>query len=341
MRVFGSLFSLLLCLVGWLTQGVALAQPALTPTAAPEQAATGIERWLMRLHEAPGTCAYIGTFVVTTANDMSTSRIWHVGKGDRQMERVESLTGTARTTFRRNDEVVTFLPGSRTVIHETREALGLFPNLLNRADAAVSHFYRLRSVGQGRVAGLDADIVLLMPVDPLRFGYQIWTEQKTGLMVKLQTLDPVGKVLEQAAFSELQLDAPVAMAKLAALMDNTQGYRVISPTLVKTTAEAEGWLLAAPVPGFAPVRCYKRLEGASSAANSPLQCVYSDGLASVSLFIEPFDPQRHGRLQAHHLVSMGATSLRVRQLGSWWLTAVGEVPPQTLAAFIQALERKR
>ncbi|MCB8746675.1 MucB/RseB C-terminal domain-containing protein [Rhodoferax sp. U2-2l] len=335
------LVSLVLCVSGWLAHGSVWAQPAPAPTPESSDETTGVARWLMRLHEAPRARAYMGTFVVTTGSDMSTSRIWHVGNGDRQMERVESLTGTARTTFRRNDEVVTFLPGSRTVIHETREALGLFPNLLNRADAAVSHFYRLRSVGQGRVAGFEADIVQLMPLDLLRFGYQIWTEQKTGLMVKLQTLDPVGNVLEQAAFSELQLDAPVAMAKLTALMDNTQGYRVISPTLVKTTAEAEGWLMATPVPGFAPVRCYKRLEGGASAANPPLQCVYSDGLASVSLFIELFDPQRHGRLQSHHLVSMGATSLRMRQLGSWWVTAVGEVPPQTLAAFVQALERKR
>ena len=299
----------------------------------------------MRLHDAPRACAYIGTFVVTTGSEMSTSRIWHVGNGERQMARVESLTGTARTTFRRNDEVVTFLPDSRTVVHETREALGLFPNLLNRADASVTRFYRLRMVGNGRVAGLEADIVQLLPIDPLRFGYQIWTERKTGLMVKLQTLDPAGQVLEQAAFSELRLDAPVVMAKLKAMMDNTQGYQVISPTLVKTTVEDEGWVLGTPVPGFAPVRCYKRIEGGASAdnqvANAPLQCVFSDGLASVSLFIEPFDPQRHGHLLAHNLMSMGATSVRMRQLGAWWLTAVGEVPPQTLAAFVQALERKR
>ena len=331
----------LLCLAGWLAQGSALAQPVPAQPADTQTTATGIERWLMRLHDAPRACAYIGTFVVTTGSDMSTSRIWHVGNGERQMARVESLTGTARTTFRRNDEVVTFLPDSRTVVHETREALGLFPNLLNRADASVTRFYRLRMVGQGRVAGMEADIVQLLPIDPLRFGYQIWTERKTGLMVKLQTLDPLGNVLEQAAFSELQLDAPVVMAKLKAMMDNTQGFQVISPTLVKTTVEDEGWLLGTPVPGFTPVRCYKRIESGTSAANAPLQCVFSDGLASVSLFIEPFDPQRHGRLLAHNLVSMGATSVRVRQLGAWWVTAVGEVPPQTLATFVQALERKR
>ena len=327
------------CSLAALAHGGLAAQPESTPGT--EASATGLEHWLIRLHEAPRNRAYKGTFVVTAGSDMSSARIWHVDDGERQMERVESLTGTARTTFRRNDEVVTFLPASRTVVHETREALGQFPNLLKKADASVTQFYRLRTVGQGRVAGLDADIVQLLPVDTLRLGYQIWTEKQTGLMLKLQTLDPSGKVLEQAAFSELQLGAPVNMAKLKAMMDNTQGYRVISPRLVKTTAQDEGWVLSAAVPGFAPMRCYRRMEGSAEPGYSALQCVFSDGLASVSLFVEPFEPSRHARMLSGHPQSLGATSLRLRQLGPWCLTAVGEVPPQTLTLFMQSFEKKR
>jgi sigma-E factor negative regulatory protein RseB len=303
-------------------------------------AATGIERWLLRLHEAPSACAYIGTYVVTAGNDMSSSRIWHVGDGQHQMERMESLTGTPRTTFRLNDEAVTFFPDRRIVVHETREALGLFPNLLNRADASVTRLYRLRTVGQGRVAGLDADVAQLLPIDKLRYGYQIWTDQKNGMMIKLQTLDASGNVLEQAAFSELELDAPVTIVKLKTMMNDTKGYRVVRPHLRQTTADQEGWRLSTTVPGFSPVGCYKRLEGDGSTAKTILQCVFTDGLAAVSLFVEPFDASRHTRMLKHSQISIGATSVRVRQLADWWLTAVGEVPPQTLATFVQALERK-
>ncbi len=327
----------LILLLGLLTQFGALAQSAGVNSPV---AATGIERWLMRLHEASRTSVYIGTFVVTAGNDMSSSRIWHVGDDHRQMERVESLTGAPRTTFRLNDEVVTFWPNKRTVVHETREALGLFPSLLTHADAAVTRLYRLRQVGQGRVAGLEADIAQLVPIDSFRYAYQVWTDQKTGMMIKLQTLDANGNVLEQAAFSELELDAPVAMVKLKTMMDDTKGYRVVRPHLVRTTADQEGWFFATTVPGFTPVRCYKRLDGDDNTTKSILQCVYTDGLASVSLFVEPFDPSRHTRMPPHNQMSIGATSLRVRKLDNWWLTAVGEVPPQTLAAFVQSMERK-
>lgn len=326
--------------LGWFAHAEVWAQPVQELVVNPSVAATGIERWLLRLHDAPRASAYIGTFVVTAGNDMSSSRIWHVGKGHFQMERVESLTGRPRTTFRFNDEVVTFWPDSRTVVHETREALGLFPNLLNRADASVTRLYRLRMVGQGRVAGLEADIAQLLPMDTLRYGYQIWTDQKTGMMIKLQTLDASGNVLEQAAFSELELEAPVTMPRLKSMMDDTKGYRVVRPHLLQTTVDQEGWALSTTVPGFALVHCYKHLDGEDHKAKATLQCVFTDGLASVSLFVEPYDASRHVSMPTHKQMSIGATSLRVRQLANWWLTAVGEVPPQTLATFVQALERK-
>lgn len=295
----------------------------------------------MRLQDTTQPRAYMGTFVVNAGNLMSTSRIWHVCDGKQQIERVDALTGAPRSTFRHNDSVVTFFPDSQTVVHETRESLGLFPHLLQRSDAAVSHFYRLNALGHARVAGLQTDVVELTPVDSLRFGYRIWTDHQTGLIVQLQTLDASKKILEQAAFSELQFNAPLAFDKLKLLMDNTQGYQVHNLKLHKTTVEQEGWTLDPAVPGFVPVRCYRRADADAAAGGGSLQCIFSDGLASVSLFIEPYDRKRHVPVAAHEALSMGATHLRVRQLEGWWLTAVGEVPEPTLTGFLQALERKK
>nr|MDP2191955.1 MucB/RseB C-terminal domain-containing protein [Rhodoferax sp.] len=299
-----------------------------------------VSDWLMRTHEASRRRAYIGTFVVSAGDTLSSARIWHVCDGEQQMERVESLTGAPRSTFRRNDQVLTFLPESRVVVAEKRESLGLFPNLLKSNDSSIAQFYRIKAAGSERVAGFEADVVQLWPEDSLRFGYRVWTEKKTGLVVKLQTLDGAGQVLEQAAFSELQLDAPVSMAKLTQMMDNTKGYQIEKPAMVKTTAAAEGWVLKKTVPGFKPMSCYKRPVGAGADARheNTLQWIFSDGLASVSLFVEAFDARRHGQSGS---MAMGATHTLTRRIGDWWLTAVGEVPAQTLTAFAQGLEREK
>ena len=302
--------------------------------------------WLMRLHAASlKSRAYIGTFVVTAGGNMSSARIWHVCEGDQQVERVENLTGLARATFRHNKQVVTFLPDARVAKAEKRESLGLFPELLKANAGSIPEFYQARVVGSDRVAGLDAEVVQLQPKDALRFGYRVWTEKKTDLVVKLQTLDGAGRVIEQSAFSELQLDAPVRMDKLVQMMANTDGYRMENSELVKTTAQAEGWSLRAAIPGFAPLNCYMRPPTvATPAAASTMQWVFSDGLATVSLFVEPYDRQRH---MQESVASVGATQTLMRKLddpGSgreWWLTAVGEVPSGTLKAFAASLERKK
>ena len=307
-----------------------------------------ISEWLARMHEAARRRAYVGTFVVTSGTSMSSAKIWHVCDGDQQMERVETLTGAPRSTFRRNDQVITFNADSKTALAEKRESLGLFPNLLKSGDSAIGQFYAARQVGSERVAGFDADVVQLAPKDGLRYGYRVWSEKKSGLVVKLQTVNAQGQVLEQAAFSDLQLDAPVSMAKLAQMMGNTEGYKVEKPDLVKTTALAEGWVLKNAVPGFKPMSCFKRgvAVAESASAESTLQWIFSDGLASVSVFVEAFDRQRHVQ---EGLLSMGATQMLTRRFndkmndkaGGWWLTVVGEAPAQTLMIFVQGLERQR
>jgi sigma-E factor negative regulatory protein RseB len=309
-------------------------------TAHAGQAGTGDEKgertiseWLTRMHEASRKRSYVGTFVVSSSNGgMSSARIWHACDGPRQVDRVETLTGPARQTFRRDDEVLTFVPESRTVKSERRESFGIFPEPLNPSETAIPEFYAARRLGSDRVAGYDADVVSVTPKDAMRFGYRIWSEKKSGLVVKLQTLDEQGNVLEQAAFSELQLDAPVRVSKLTQMMAVPEGWRVEKPDALKTTAAAEGWSLKAQVPGFKPMSCYKR------PAEGVLQWIFSDGLASVSLFVEGFDARRH---QQEGVFSSGATNTLTRRVQDWWVTAVGEVPAQTLKAFALSLERKR
>jgi len=318
-----------------------LAVPA--KSVAQTAADTPLNAWLMRVHEASRQRAYSGTFVVSAGGNMASAKIWHVCDGNQQMERVETLTGTPRSTFRRNDQVVTFFPDSKVAVAERRESLGLFPNLLKSNDSAIGDFYQLRQQPGERIAGFDAEVVHLVPKDPFRYGYRVWSERRTGLVIQLQTLDLEGRVLEQAAFSELQLDSPVSMGKLTQMMEHTEGYRVERTDLQKTTAGAQGWVLRKAVTGFKPMGCYLRpigvLAGSAGQSGTAMQWVFSDGLAMVSLFVEAYDSRRHAREGATELG--GATHTLTRRVSDWWVTAVGEVPLSTLNAFAQGLERKK
>jgi sigma-E factor negative regulatory protein RseB len=331
--------------------GVASSAHAQVPAGVPNEPVLSINDWLLRMHDAAmKKRSYVGTLVQSSPNNISSARIWHTCDGAQQMERVETLTGAPRSTFRHNDKLVTFMPEIKLVRVEKREQVGGFPEVLKPGVGSIPEFYAVKALGSERIAGLEADVVRLVPKDTLRFGYRIWTEKKTSLVLKLQTLDATGAVLEQAAFSELQLDAPVKMEKLMQMMAATEGYKVDQAAITKTTATAEGWLMKLPVAGFKSLSCYKRAGsgqghasvGGSSAgasqSDATFQWLFSDGLATVSLFVEDFDKTRHTQ---EGMIASGATHTLLKRMNEYWLTAVGEVPPQTLKSFAQSLERQR
>ena len=300
-----------------------------------------VMQWIERVQSAPCRHAYTGTFVVLSASGaMSTSKIWHACDERHRLERVESLSGHRRTVFRRNDEVRTFSQDTRTVRTDRRDTATTFPRVAWVEGTAVAQYYAATRLGQDRVAGYLADVVWFKPLDNLRFGYRLWSEVDTGLVVKLQTLAPDGKVLENAAFSELDLRAPIEPEQIARQMDMTDGFREVIARVTKTSAQAEGWALRQPVAGFVPVSCHQRTMVVADAPSKVLQCLYSDGMTSVSLFVEPFDPQRHP--DKAHAASMGATHILGQRLNPDALvTAVGEVPMHTLKLFAGQFQRIR
>lgn len=309
----------------------------------PTRGDVAVNAWLQRLHGASKHRAYTGTFVVSANGHLVSARIWHVCDGTQQVERIESLTGLPRSIYRRDDQVMTFFPQTKVAVAERRDSLGLFPQLLQSGDADIGASYQLKNMGVGRIAGFDTDVVHLLPKDQWRYGYRIWSEKKTGLLMQLQTVDFHGRVLEQAAFSDLQLDAPVSKDKLSEMMGQTEGFRVDRLDVQKTTAEAQGWAMPKMLAGFKPVGCFNRTLGPASGTlaveHKPLQWMFSDGVATVSLFIESFENSRHVR---EGVTDMGgATHVVSRRLQQWWVTAVGEVPPETLNAFVQGLERRK
>lgn len=310
-----------------------------TALASHAQTNRSVQDWLSSMHLAAQSRSYVGTFVVSSNQGMSTARIWHACDGQQQMERVEALSGAPRTTLRHNDKVVVFSPQERVAIMDRRENLGLFATLLQ--SHSIPEHYAAKLAQSERVAGLDTQVIELAAKDPWRFSHKVWIDKDSGLVIKVQTLEPQGQVLEESAFSEIQVNAPVKMENIARLMrestDEARGIRVVRPELVKADASALGWSLRQSVPGFKTVGCYQRGPARADQA-SAMQWVFSDGLASLSIFAQPYDSRKHG---VEMMARFGATYTYGRRLDNWWLTFMGEVPMTTLKAFSDALERRK
>ena len=216
-----------------------------------------------------------------------------------------------------------------------------FPALSSLTGGRALEHYDLRDVGRDRIAGHEAEVLMLKPRDKHRFAQRLWADRETGLMLRNDVLGPNGDVLESSAFTDVQLGVRPQPELVLRAMKKLDGYRVVRPQSDRTMLETEGWSMSKAVPGFQLISCTRRLldAAADGAPTSPvLQAVYSDGLAHVSVFIEPYDAQRHKQAMG---TSLGATHTLMNRKGEWWITVVGEVPLATVQQFEALLERKR
>ena len=300
--------------------------------------ASEARRWLARIHLAAHERNYQGTLVFNTEGALSSARVAHFDQGTQSYERVELLDGRMQQIYRHNDRVHTLWPRSRLAVIEERDPQQASLRAVIEPRAELS--YELREQGIEHVAGREAQILRLDPRDGYRFAQRLWIDTRSGLVLRADVLGPRQQVLESSAFSQVDIDVKPQPKSVLQPMKQLDGYRQVRPLQVATQLQTEGWTLNAPPPGFELSSCARRaLDPAQGAqAASVLQAVYSDGLTHVSLFIEPIDrvPQRQP-LQTQ----VGATHTLMRAHGAeWWITVMGDVPPQTLKRFHQALERR-
>jgi sigma-E factor negative regulatory protein RseB len=308
----------------------------------PAAQAKDVRGWLMRIHDAASRRNFQGTFVVSGGGNVASARMAHFCEGPNQYERIESLDGKARNVFRHNDVVHTVWPASRVAVVEQRDLLTSFPALLQAGADNVGDWYELRQQEDERVAGHAANVLLVRAKDAHRYGYRLWSDKASGLLLRADVLSARGEVLETSAFSDISIGVRPQPESVLHAMNRLDGYRVLRPVMTATSLEAEGWAMRQVAPGFRQVRCVNRDMAdagdvaVTGGAQRVLQAIFADGMTYVSLFIEPYKDV-HRPLHA----AVGATQTLSMRQGDWWITVIGDVPVATLQLFASALERKK
>ena len=334
--------------LGVLMAVLLLAAPTPPAVAGPPGQSLDAQAWLARIQAAARERNYQGTMVFSAGEVVASSRVAHYCVGEHTFERIEALDGQMQRVYRHNDTVHSVWPQARLMSIEQRDPVTANPVLPNIEPRLHEH-YDLRALGPDRIAGRQAQVLVLKPRDELRFKQRIWVDHDTGLMLRSDVLGPQGAVLESSAFSDVEIGVRPARESVTAPMKKKfDGFRVVSVAPpVRTRLEAEGWTLARLPAGFYLVGCVRRavdpLQPAvatAGAGGTPiLQAVYSDGLARVSIFIEPLDAA--GRTRQALMTQLGATHTLMKSHGErWWVTVMGDVPAATLKAFSAALERR-
>lgn len=317
----------------------AQAESADAANAADKQEAQAL---LKKIQSAAQKLNYSGTFVYQQANQIRTSRITHVLEGRNEVEKLEILDGQPREYIRRNEDVTCYMPETRTKIVEKRVTQDGFPAILAALPADLTDYYNVKMGETGRVAGFDCQAVLLEPKDNMRYGYKLWAEKNSGLLLRAQTLNGKNEIVEQISFTQIGI-GNIDHSHLKPSFGNTSSWHTESSVI--NPANLNEWTVTGMPPGFKKVRELKRLvadapssksaAGTAAMRREVSQLIFSDGLVAISIFIEPGSQSRtEGSLQ------QGALNIVGKRQGDYWLTIVGDVPPAAMRQVANSIELK-
>ena len=298
--------------------------------------------WLQKMNQALATRNYDGTFFHLSEGRVETMRIVHRVRAGHVTERLQSLDGSGREFVRNNDELTCYLPDQHTVLVEPRPEHGPFLGSLPQFGADVNEFYRIESLPATHILGRAARVIAVTPKDQFRFGYRLWLDEKTAMPLKTQLCDASGQVIEQIFFARLDMPDSIPDSELAPSV-RTEGMRWVrqGPSHDSAPAALSAFRASELPPGFRlTVEGAQTIGGATVPAS---HLVYSDGLATVSVFVEapptdgrgtsvgadaaasaPTEPPMQG------LARVGSGFAYSTMVQGHQVTAVGEVPAKTV-----------
>jgi sigma-E factor negative regulatory protein RseB len=309
--------------------------PFLLPvSAAIAQTDASAMQWLQRIYSASEKLSYSGTFVYQQGERVETSRIVHIAEASGPRERLETLDGSPREIVRTGDEVVCYLPGSMTVKIDKQPGRRPFPAILSEQLKDVSDNYTVKKGNVERVAGYSCQILMLEPKDRMRYGHRLWADLGTGMLLRARTVNDKDEMLEQFRFTQIQIGGTIGREQLKPRYSRqSKDWHVENSGATRANLAESGWTIRSRPPGFRTVAELIRTVGGTVGVG---HIVLSDGLAAISVFIEPATSKR----PAPHagLAHQGAINVYIRPVGNYWVTAVGEAPAESVKYVADAVE---
>lgn len=257
-----------------------------------------------------------GVLTYTRGDHQESLRVTHGTFNGELYERLEHLDGDRREVIRHGEQL--------TCIQLGQHLSSLFHrHLLKSGLADLDPSYVINVAEETRVAGRRAVVLTIRPRDEFRYGYRLALDHDTGLLLRLESLSPLGHVLERFQFVDVQIGQPLKREWLGDTLAETSKAAPNQMPIERIVEEEQmAWRPQWLPKGFSLALAPHR------AGDDAL--TYSDGLAVFSVFVESAQEP----LPAHEgTAALGATVAYTRpvQLAGkpYLVLVVGEVPAET------------
>jgi sigma-E factor negative regulatory protein RseB len=289
--------------------------------------------WLQRMTHAVQTTNYDGTVIRIQNGNAEALKVVHTVTDGVVREKVIVQEGSGMEIIRNGNEVHCILPDRKSVLVEEWDNQSTLFSTLPSSDIRFGSEYDVSIVRQERVAGRQAMMLAIRPHDGFRYGHRLWLDQETGFPLQTKLIDSTGAAIEQVKFADIRLGHEIHAEQLKPSF-NIENFRWFSESKTVSKVEAESdWTSADLPPGFRITQSHAEL--GEGKAQQIVHMMISDGLANVSVFIEPIGQDENPRSAR----AGAANSFSVTR-GDFRVTAVGEVPLATAEHIARSMQPK-
>jgi sigma-E factor negative regulatory protein RseB len=309
------------------------------------------DAWLMlqKTAYAARELNYQGVFVYQNGKQTRSVQITHMNNNGQEMARNVVLDNASvdqaakasqpREVYSQGSNIVIVRSKNQKVVMEKRRGQNLFPAMLPTDLRSVEASYTAQLGGVELVAGREAQIIELVPNDAFRYSYKIWADTEFGLLLKMTLLDSKNQTLEQIAFTQISMLNSQDVNWFQPKIDVSKSYVMEDTTSANHVNESQvntNWIVTELPTGYIKV---DHITLAVPGKPAPVdQMIFSDGIASVSLFIEPLTKGMRPKM-GHMLI--GSTNICANVIDGYQITVVGEVPEATVMQIAKAVSLKK
>jgi len=281
-----------------------------------------VEQWLKRMQTATVEENYRGTFMFRRGGMSSAMSIVHRYSNGVENERLKQLDGEMGEIIRQGETVMCIFPDNRVVQVAKNE-------FANKFTKSFSDFipeqdqYELIISGYERMADRACIVIEIRARDAHRYSYRLWLDKEFGLLLKSVTHNEKENELENFQYTQIDFPENIDDAELAAKVVGDMVTHVMIPPAAKDLSWPSDvmWNVSWAPTGFQEING-EHLKGENV-------MVYSDGLATYSVFIEKVkdDAMPQGASQIGATVAYALQ--RKVEPHQYNVTVIGEIPPMT------------
>jgi len=289
---------------------------------------------ISQTHEKARMLNYSGYLSTKSGDHSQNSRLEHFATSEGEFELIEKLDGQPSKWIRHNDQIQCVIPDRKLILSEKRQINSSFPRVFTNADgsASLAQYYSIEELAARRVAGRQARVLRLAPKDNMRYEYRLFVDKEYSLLLRSESYSRSGELLERVGFSEIVFSSDPA--KKPSLIEAGPGWKEATTKILPIDDKKLPYALPQSVQGFSKMNAFCRMKDNSQEVH---QAVFSDGLATLSVFIQKAQP---GQTLPSVPMSHGAVMSKSEIQGSHLVTVLGEVPVVTLDTFLKAVKWK-